>query len=140
MPKVFIDTNILIYSYDSAGLEKQKKSREMLLELEENGIGVISTQIIQEFYVCAVKKLSMPPILAKQIIAKFDNFEVVTIDHALINDAVDCSILNQMSFWDALVVVSAHSAKCEKLWTEDLNHGQIIKDVKVENIFLKALD
>ncbi len=135
MSKVFIDTNVLIYSYDSGNIEKQKKSREKLLELEETGFGVISTQIIQEFYVCAVKKLSMAPILAKQIVAKFDNFEVVTIDPALINDAIDCSILNQISFWDALIIISAHSAKCERLWTEDLSHGQIIKNVKVDNIF-----
>jgi len=135
MPKVFIDTNILIYMYDSADIDKQKRSREKLLELEEAGIGVISTQVIQEFYVAAVKKLSMNPITAKQIISKFDNFEVVTIDHALINDAVDCSILNQMSFWDALVITSANHVKCDRLWSEDLSHGQVIKNVKIENIF-----
>jgi predicted nucleic acid-binding protein len=139
MSKVFIDTNILIYSFDTAYKDKQKKSRERLLELEETGQGVISTQIIQEFYVCAVKKLSMNPIVAKQIVARLDNFEVVTIDLSMINDAVDCSILNQISFWDALVIISAHQAKCDRIWTEDLSHGQIIKNIKIENIFKSKL-
>jgi len=135
MPKVFIDTNVLIYSYDNSQKEKQKISRKRLSDLEDAGNGVISTQIIQEFYVAAIKKLKMDPILAKQIVAKFDNFEVMTVDQILINEAIDCSILNQMSFWDGLVIVAAHYAKCEKVWTEDLNDGQIIKNIKVENIF-----
>jgi predicted nucleic acid-binding protein len=135
MSKVFIDTNVLVYSFDGSHKDKQKRSRQRLLELEEKGRGVISTQVIQEFYVCAVRKLAMDPIVAKQIVARFDNFEVVNVDHALINEAVDCSILNQLSFWDALVVVCAHHAKCEKLWTEDLSHGQTIKNIKIENIF-----
>jgi len=137
MSKVFVDTNVLIYSFDPSEKEKQKISREKLSKLEDEGHGVISTQIIQEFYASAVKKLSMEPIVAKQIIAKFKNFEVVTIEQEMINDAVDCSILNQMSFWDALVIVSAHSAKCDRLWSEDLNDNQTIKNVKIENIFKK---
>ena len=51
----------------------------------------------------------------------------------LIKDAIDCAIINRLSFWDALVVVAAESARCETLWTEDLNHGQIIRGVRIEN-------
>ena len=51
----------------------------------------------------------------------------------MINDAIDCNILNRISFWDSLIVVAAESACCEKIWTEDLNNGQIIRGVKIEN-------
>jgi len=61
--------------------------------------------------------------------------EVVRIDPYLIGEAIDASILNQISFWDSLVVVAAESAKCETLYTEDLNTGQIIRGVKIENPF-----
>ena len=137
MFKVFIDTNMLVYAYDDANKEKQKKIRLKLLELQEAGTGVISTQILTEFYVCVVKKLGMDPIIAKQIIAKLAQFEVVQLNPNLINDATDCSILNQISLWDALVIMCAQHANCSCVWTEDLNHGQIIKNVKIENIFLK---
>jgi predicted nucleic acid-binding protein len=51
----------------------------------------------------------------------------------LIKEAIDCAIINQLSFWDALIVVAAESARCEILWTEDLNHGQVIRGVRIEN-------
>jgi predicted nucleic acid-binding protein len=57
----------------------------------------------------------------------------VVISSTLIKDAIDCSIINRLSFWDALIVVSAEIAQCETLWTEDLNHGQIIRGVRIEN-------
>jgi predicted nucleic acid-binding protein len=58
---------------------------------------------------------------------------MVVVSPTLIKDAIDCSIINRLSFWDALIVVSAESAQCEILWTEDLNHGQIIRGVRIEN-------
>lgn len=63
----------------------------------------------------------------------FENMEVVSIGTDLINEAIDTSIQYQLSFWDSLVVVSAESAKCQFLFTEDLNEGQIIRNVKVQN-------
>ena len=63
------------------------------------------------------------------------DFEVIEIDVPLIKEAIDCSILDQISYWDALVVVSAQKGGCALLLTEDLNHGQVIKGVKIENIF-----
>ncbi|MBW2208914.1 MAG: hypothetical protein JRG79_18575 [Deltaproteobacteria bacterium] len=51
----------------------------------------------------------------------------------IVKDAIDCSILNRLSLWDALIVVAAESARCEKIWTENLNDGQIIRGVRVEN-------
>jgi predicted nucleic acid-binding protein len=51
----------------------------------------------------------------------------------LIKEAIDCSLINRLSFWDALIVVTAESAHCEILWTEDLNHGQVIRGVLIEN-------
>ena len=57
----------------------------------------------------------------------------MVITPALIKEAIDCSIINRLSFWDALIIAAAESAKCERLWTEDLNHGQIVRGVRIEN-------
>ena len=135
MSKVFIDTNILVYAIDKSDLHKQRISRKILLELEKNNLGVISTQVLQELYVTLTKKLHVDPIFSKQIIDQFTNFEVIQVDAPLILQAIDCSILNQISFWDALIVVAAQTGGCERLLSEDFNHQQTFKNIRVDNIF-----
>lgn len=134
--KFFIDTNILIYSVDKFDKTKQKKARALLKEIAANDAGVISTQVLQEFYVAATKKLNAAPLIVKEIINSFEKFEVVQITVEMIKDAIDVSLLNKISFWDALIVVSAEIAKCTALITEDLNSEQIIKGVKIINPLL----
>ena len=133
MSKVFIDTKILIYSMDEFDPIKRKKCRFLLKSAVNDFQGVISTQIMQEFYVTATKKLGADPLLVKDILHSFEHFEIVMVNPAIIYDAIDCGILNRISFWDALIVVTAESSRCEKVWTEDLNHGQIIRGVRIEN-------
>ena len=133
MSKVFIDTHILIYSMDEFDQIKRKKCRFLLKSAVKDLQAVISTQIMQEFYVTATKKLGADPLLVKDILHSFEHFEIVMVNPAIIYDAIDCGILNRISFWDALIVVTAESARCEKIWTEDLNDGQIIRGVRIEN-------
>lgn len=137
MPKIFIDTNVLVYALDQADPRRRNKARNRLRSIvDEGGTGVISTQVLQEFYVASVCKLGVDPLCAKAIMHAFDGFEIVTVTPALIEDAVDCSIINQLSFWDALIIVAAGSARCETIWTEDLNGGQTIRGVRVDNPFV----
>ncbi len=133
MPKSFLDTNILIYQMDNRDVVKQKKCRELVRALVLRHEAVISTQILQEFYVACTAKLKVKPILVKGMIHGFQNMEVVTVGADLIDEAIDTSIQYQISFWDSLVVVSAESAKCQYLITEDLNEGQVIRNVKIQN-------
>ena len=133
MSKVFLDTNILLYSLDQADAAKMAKCRGLIRRLTAESMGVISTQVMQEFYVAATSKLGADPLLTKDILRSLERFETVVVSPTLIKDAIDCSIINRLSFWDALIVVSAESAQCEILWTEDLNHGQIIRGVRIEN-------
>lgn len=133
MSKIFIDTNILVYTVDNCNPKKKIRARDILKEMVKTNGAVISTQVLQEFYVIGTTKLKMDPILTKNILRTFENMEIVNIDIFLIKEAIDTSVLNKISFWDALIIVSAESAKCEKIYTEDLNHGQIISGVKIEN-------
>ncbi len=133
MAKGFIDTNVLIYQLDNRDKGKQKKCRDLVKSLVTNREAVISTQVLQEFYVACTTKLKIKPILVKGIMHGFENMEVVSIGTELINEAIDTSIQYKLSFWDSLVVVSAESAKCQFLYTEDLNEGQIIRNVKIQN-------
>lgn len=134
--KVFIDTNIFVYSIDKHDKVKQKKVRTVLTELAAKGIGVISTQVLQEFYVASTKKLNANPLVVKEILHSLEKFEVVQISPDMINDAIEVSLLNKISFWDSLIVVAAEVSKCTSLITEDLNSGQVIKGVTVVNPFV----
>lgn len=133
MSKIFVDTNILVYSMDNNDPIKKEKCRNVLKKIGEEHIGVISTQVLQEFYVTATKKLKVDPFITKNILHSFEHFEIVTITVEIVKEAIDCSILNQISFWDALIMTAAESSKCDQVWTEDLNHGQIVRGVKVHN-------
>ena len=137
MSKVFIDTNVLVYLFDKNEDVKKSQSVRLLqkFKTDTKERAVISTQILQEFYVSCVKKLKIDPLIVKRYITQLENFEIVQITPALINSAIDKSILNQLSFWDSLVIAAAETAKCKILLTEDLNHGQKIQGIKIENPF-----
>jgi predicted nucleic acid-binding protein len=131
----FLDTNILVYAHDVGAPDKQGKSRELIARLADSGDGVISTQVLQEFYVATTRKLGVAPIAAKGVLKTFSVFEIVQISAKLIHEAIDCSILNQLSFWDSLILAAASSAGCSTVLSEDLSSNQTILGVKVRNPF-----
>jgi predicted nucleic acid-binding protein len=135
--KVFFDTNILIYQMDKRNTAKRGKCRDLVRQAAMDGEAVISTQVLQEFYVVATSKLHLDPIVSKSIMHTFENMEVVTIGKDLINEAIDASLQYKLSFWDALILVAAESAKCEVMYSEDLNDGQIMRNVRVVNPLLE---
>lgn len=135
MSKVFVDTNVLIYAVDRHYRRKRERCRELIRELAAARSGVLSTQVMQEFFVVATRKLGLDPLKAKSILAGFGNFEVVEVAPRLVYDAIDCSVIERLSFWDALIVVSAENAACELLATEDLTHGRVLRGVRVASPF-----
>ena len=129
--KVFLDTNVLAYALDADAPDKQRQCRALIADVGASGVGVISTQVMQEFFVTATRKLGLPPLAVKAVLKTFTAFEVVQVSPALIHEAIDCSVLNELSFWDALIVASAAAAGCDTVYTEDLNAGQTILGVTV---------
>jgi len=135
--KIFLDTNILVYSLDKKEDEKHHKARAILKDLVEHHQPVLSTQVIKEFYVVSTKKLKVDPLIVKNIIHNFQHMEIVNNDIALIEQAIDISLLFQLSFWDSLIVAAAEKANCELIYSEDLNHGQSYRGVLVQNPFME---
>lgn len=134
--KIFIDTNILIYSLDQFNPEKKLQARSILNRVMKHHTGVISTQVMQEFYVGATQKMHGDPVIIKGVLNQLLHFELIQVSPELIFSAIDCSILNRLSFWDALIISTAASARCEEIWTEDLNHNQIVLGVRIVNPFI----
>lgn len=135
LSRTFIDTNILLYAVDRGASKKRQKARALIRELLRSNSGVISTQVLQEFYVIGTKKLAIDPLACRRVIDTFSRFELVQIDLELILSAIDCSILSKISFWDALVIVSARASGCRELCSEDLSDRQIIQGVRVVDPF-----
>ena len=129
--KAFLDTNILAYALDADAPRKQSLCRTLIADIGASGTGVISTQVMQEFFVTATRKLGLPPLAAKAVLKTFAAFEIVQVSPALIQEAIDCSVLNELSFWDSLILASAAAAGCDTLYSEDLNAGQTILGVTV---------
>lgn len=134
--KYFVDCNIFVYAMDGGAGAKQQVAESLVMRFHSDIRGVISTQVLQEFYAVATRKLRVDRARIRQAMDAMCELEVVQVDVPLIREAIDCSVLNNISFWDALIVSAARKAACSVLWTEDMNHGQVINGVRIENPFL----
>jgi predicted nucleic acid-binding protein len=132
--RVFIDTNVVIYACDRTAGDKRIRAREVLAPLLRERRAVISTQVLQEFF-SATRKLNIPAEQARYYVEKWSRLDVVVIRPEVILGAIDLHRLHMLSFWDALVIKSASVAGCGQLLSEDLNHGQKIDSVTIENPF-----
>ncbi len=135
--KIFIDTNIIIYAYDVTAGDKHKVAREILIELWESGLGILSTQVLQEFFVNVVQKISKPISkgLAKDIVKDFLKWDVIVNDGDSILEAIEVCSKYRYSFWDSLIIEAAISGGAATLLSEDLSDGQIINGVTIRNPF-----
>ncbi len=134
--RTFLDTNVLVYLFDHDEPAKEGRARE-ILDNAEPGELVLSTQVMSEFYVTVTRKLKRPvdTDVVMRAIDWLGFLLVVSIDAALVKSAIQISRSSQISYWDGLVVAAAARAGCERLLTEDLNHGQRIGSVCIENPF-----
>jgi predicted nucleic acid-binding protein len=136
MPKAFLDTNIVAYAGDQDAPQKREKARNLMRKLASDANGVVSTQVLQEYYVVATRKLGIDPLRAKAVVASLRSFETVTVEPDDIDRAIDGSVVWETSFWDALILTAAEKASCSVLFSEDLNAGQLYRGVRVVNPFL----
>ncbi len=133
---VFFDTNVLLYADDASGGPKTDIARGLLREALIQRNGVVSTQVLQEYYVNAAKKLRLEGSAARARVEVYLGFDVVTVTPPLVLAAVDLHRLDTLSFWDALVVRAAEQANCSTLYSEDLQAGRRFGGVRVVNPFV----
>lgn len=136
--RIFIDTKILVYRIDDAAPKKRDRCRALFEEISNEAPRhrpVISTQVLSEYYSSITTKLKIDPFDAKESMKPLADIETVIIDVGHIDRAIEISILHRLSFWDGLILSAASGARCEKILTEDMNHGQTIAGVLIENPF-----
>ena len=135
--KIFVDTNVLVYSHDVDAERKHQIAQNILLELWKNRNGVLSVQVLQEFYVTMTRKVlhPIPPNRVRNIIRDYFSWHIEINDFNSILIASRIGEDYKISFWDALIVAAALKAKADKILTEDLNAWQIIEGMPIENPF-----
>jgi predicted nucleic acid-binding protein len=130
----FFDTNVLVYTDDRGAPVKQAIALGLFDEHLRAGSGVLSLQVLQEYF-AASRKMGVEAALARQKIELFATLDVVLPGVEDLLGAIDLHRLHALSIWDALVIRAAQRSGCEVLLTEDLQHGQTFDGVQIVNPF-----
>ncbi len=135
--KIFIDTNILIYAHDFDAGAKHEKATLIVRQAWETELGMVSTQVLQEFYVNVTRKIPAPisPARARGILNNYLAWQVGINEPRTILYASEIEERHQLSFWDSMTIATATQGGAEQILTEDLNHGQVIEGIRIENPF-----
>lgn len=132
----FLDTNVLVYCFDAGESAKQRRAQQIVEQSDDEL--VVSTQVLQEFYVTVVRKLARPLTEdeAEQAVRELAALPTIATDTPLVLAAIASSRQLHLSLWDALVLQAALAGGCTRLLSEDLQHGFQLEGVRVENPFL----
>ena len=135
--RTFVDSNVLVYLFDAGHPVKQRRAREVVAELCRGGALVLSSQVLNEFYVTVTRKLDrpLPSDVARRALDDLAAYPCVAIDAALVQRAAARSATDQLSHWDALIVEAAVEAGADVLVSEDFQTGRIYGGVRVEDPF-----
>ena len=131
----FIDTNVLVYAEASDEPHKQRLALALLKSLYDANLGVMSTQVLQEYCNVALKKLKLPAQHVRAQLDLYEQFEVVQVTPQIIRAGLDLHQTRSVGFFDAIVLASAHAAGCNVIWTEDMNAGEVVNGVCISNPF-----
>jgi predicted nucleic acid-binding protein len=132
---VFVDTNVVVYRFDSSEPEKQRRARLWLDRLWTARAGRISTQVLHESYATLTRKLSMPRNEARQIVGSLQAWDPVVLDEGVLGRAWHLEDRWSLAWWDALIVAAAFASGASYLLSEDLQSGQDFEGVRVIDPF-----
>lgn len=135
--RLFVDSNVLVYAHDNTAGRKYQAARSFIEELWTTDTGVVSTQVLEEFYVVVTRKIQdpLPRRIARELVEAYAGWNLQLITAEDILQACELEAGRSLSFWDALLFVSASKGQAETLVTEDLQHGQILLGVRTQNPF-----
>jgi predicted nucleic acid-binding protein len=137
--RIFVDTNILIYAHDVDAGAKHQVAKNVLRELWSQRSGVLSMQVLQEFYVNVTRKIASPlsKDVARLVVNSYSVWCIETTP-AEISTAFRIEDESRIGFWDALIVAAAVKCGAFRILSEDLNAGQVIAGIPIENPFKRS--
>ena len=137
--RFFLDTNIFVYSFDQSAPAKARRARQLIRDALTTQMGIVSFQVVQEFFNVALRRFSQPmqaADAAQYLNAVFRPLLAVHSSPALYAEALFLHAQSGISWFDSLIVSAAIQARCEILFSEDLQHGQRFGSLQVRNPFL----
>ncbi|MBI4686057.1 MAG: PIN domain-containing protein [Nitrospirae bacterium] len=136
--KIFLDTNVIVYAYDAFAGKNHETAMKIMEGLWRSGLGIVSTQVLQEFFVVVTSKRNnlLDTRTAKEIVSDLLKWNIIVNDGNSILDAIEIQQKHKYSFWDSMIIESAIRGGASILLSEDLSDGQIIEGLKIKNPFL----
>ncbi|GAB4491412.1 MAG: PIN domain-containing protein [Thermodesulfovibrionales bacterium] len=138
--RLFIDTNLIVYTYDSSAGAKHLRAVEIMKDVWSSGQGIVSMQVLQEFFVTVTRKISKPLDIAtaNEILHDLMKLKTVTVDKEIILKAIDIQKEHKYSFWDSAIIAAAVEGGATTLLSEDLSDRHAIRDLVIRNPFAAA--
>jgi predicted nucleic acid-binding protein len=131
----FVDSNVFVYLDDQAAGIKRDQAEQLVRRLAETRQGVLSTQVLAEYFAAAVGKLRVPAEVARAKVAALEVFEMMRPSFDDILAAIDLHRLHGFHIWDAMIVRMALVARCSVLYSEDFQDARRIDGLRVINPF-----
>jgi len=135
--KCFVDTNVLIYAYDLSAGKKHETAKRTIADLWELKQGMLSLQVLQEFFVNVTKKILKPLGMstAREIVRDLLTWDIVLMDGESILEGIEIHRRYQLSLWDSMIVHAALKGGASVLLSEDFGGGRTIEGLKIRNPF-----
>ncbi len=136
--RFFLDTNIFVYSFDASSPKKAAQARKLIGNAIETGGGIVSYQVVQEFFNVALRRFAKPmsALDAEQYLSTtFRPLLSVHSSQALYGEALRIGARYQLRWYDSLIVAAAIEGQCGVLFSEDFQDGQKIGSVSLSNPF-----
>jgi predicted nucleic acid-binding protein len=137
--RFFLDTNIFVYAFDAQGPAKARRASQLIRRAADTGEGVVSYQVVQEFFNVAFRRFAQPmsvPDAEQYLITVFRPLLAVHSSSALYIEGLRIAAKYRLSWYDCLIVAAALQSQCSVLFSEDLQHGQKIEDLRIQNPFV----
>lgn len=137
--RFFLDTNLFVYTFDAKAPAKAKKAAQLIRRAADTGEGIISYQVVQEFFSVAFRRFAEPMQVAEAeqyLITVLRPLLAVHSSPTIYFEALRIAEKHHLSWYDSLIVAAAVQGQCEKLYSEDFQHGRKIEDLRIENPFV----
>jgi predicted nucleic acid-binding protein len=134
--RFFLDTNVFVYTFDSGAHAKAKRSLDLIRQALDSGRGIVSYQVVQEFFNVALRRFAQPLSAAEAeqyLVTVFRPLLAIQSSAALYIEALRISEKYRVGWYDSLIVAAALEGKCATLYSEDFQHGRNLEGLKIEN-------